>query len=193
MAEPEPDPEVRAALPGDDAPPLAGKPWRKVKLAAWGVALATLLGLAALGAVTVTTIAGKAPGWISSLERPAITTVNVNVPNPDAVTTPEPGLGDHDQLPVIRYISPRWITPPRPQFPAEALRAGVSSASVVLECSTSVDGGLEQCRVAEERPEGFGFGAAALEAVSAARVSPAQIEDAPTEAMIRFRTQFRLD
>ncbi|MFN4041355.1 MAG: hypothetical protein ACK4I0_06815 [Brevundimonas sp.] len=50
MAEPEPDPDVRVALPGDDAPPLAGKPWRRVKLIAWIVAGALVIGVAAAGA-----------------------------------------------------------------------------------------------------------------------------------------------
>jgi hypothetical protein len=46
----EPDPDCRAALPGDDAPPLAGKPWRRVKLVAWIVAGALIVGIAAAGA-----------------------------------------------------------------------------------------------------------------------------------------------
>ncbi|QBX38275.1 hypothetical protein E4M02_09840 [Brevundimonas sp. S30B] len=53
MAEPEPDPDVRVALPGDDAPPLTGGPWRRVKLVAWIAAGALLLGLAAAGAGVV--------------------------------------------------------------------------------------------------------------------------------------------
>lgn len=162
-------------------------------MVAWGVAAAVLVGMAALGAFMLNTVVERAPGWIKNLERPRIATVDVIVPDSDIASAHPTDAEGNDRLPVIRYIAPRWVTPPRPDFPPEAIRAGIPSASVVLECSAAATGELRQCRVAEEQPEGFGFGAAALEAASAAQVSPAQIEDAPTDATIRFRTQFELD
>jgi hypothetical protein len=60
MAEPEPDPDVRVALPGDDAPPLTGGPWRRVKLVAWIAAGVLLLGLAAASAGVVGVVVERA-------------------------------------------------------------------------------------------------------------------------------------
>lgn len=88
--------------------------------------------------------------------------------------------------------NPGWSLHPRPEYPAQALSAGIEGGTVNLSCTAQSDGRLANCSVVEETPPGQGFGMAALAAARNARLSPRTIDDAATGAQVRFTMRFRL-
>lgn len=87
-------------------------------------------------------------------------------------------------------VSPRWISAPRPQFPALARKIGVEEGQVRLECVIGVDGRVEACVVLEEAPAGAGFAESAIKAAKAARLSPRTVNGEATKGKIQFPTRF---
>jgi TonB family protein len=62
---------------------------------------------------------------------------------------------------------PNWTSLPKGEdftaaFPAEARKAGVLKARVVLACTVAPDGALSGCQPRSEDPPGYGFGAATV-------------------------------
>ena len=92
--------------------------------------------------------------------------------------------------PVI--TNPSWERRPIPDYPETALARRVSSGAATLDCGVASDGALRSCQIVTETPEGAGFGAAALRATRAARLSPRTIDGVQADARVRFSLSFRL-
>ncbi len=72
--------------------------------------------------------------------------------------------------------NPDWVKKPDGRdlanvLPAKAAREGVSGKATI-RCRTTVEGFLEACKVLNESPEGYAFGAAALQLTPQFRMSP---------------------
>lgn len=66
---------------------------------------------------------------------------------------------------------PVWVVQPRPWYPEAALGADIKAGRVDLRC-TFVNQRATDCTVVSETPQGYGFGRAALAAMSRAVASP---------------------
>jgi hypothetical protein len=64
-----------------------------------------------------------------------------------------------------------WSRRAFPEFPIEAINAGIGSGYAVLSCVIGADGRSLQCQVESESDRRAGFGRSALRAMSASRVS----------------------
>lgn len=96
------------------------------------------------------------------------------------------------QPPVV--TDPHWRRQPRDlsrYYPPRARAANVEG-QVVLDCAVSAQGALA-CAVAQETPEGWGFGAAAERIARDHVMAPAMREGQAVEARYRMRVPFRLD
>ncbi len=62
-----------------------------------------------------------------------------------------------------------------------------------LNCAVASNGGLEDCRVVDERPADAGFGAAALKAAQSGRLSQRAVDPHEVGARVEFTTRFQLD
>lgn len=60
-----------------------------------------------------------------------------------------------------------------------------------VNCAVAPNGGLSDCRVVKEHPEGAGFGEAALKAAASGRLAPRSVNN--VGARVEFTTRFRLD
>lgn len=60
-----------------------------------------------------------------------------------------------------------------------------------VNCAFAPNGGLSDCRIVKEHPEGAGFGEAVLKAAASGRFSPRSGSD--VGARVEFTTRFRLD
>lgn len=68
--------------------------------------------------------------------------------------------------------SPEWERAPRPtanDYPQRAINAGVSGGAAIT-CIAATSGIPENCQVLQEKPEGYGFGEAALKIVKRGRL-----------------------
>lgn len=74
-------------------------------------------------------------------------------------------------------------------LPEVEVVAPVTEGTVEMECRVAASGRLTDCIVLSESPRGKGFGQAALEAASRARLRARSGSD----AKVRFTTRFRLD
>lgn len=75
---------------------------------------------------------------------------------------------------------PDWLRMPNPYqmmavFPQEALRRGVGGEAVI-RCHVSRQGALYDCGILKERPEGMGFGAAAIALTPQFQMKPATVQ-----------------
>jgi hypothetical protein len=92
----------------------------------------------------------------------------------------------HDpSRPEAPEINPEWVqltgaAPPSDPFPIAAAQAGYESGMAVLECEGAKNGGLTNCAVLEETPQGMGFGQSALVIAQSARLNRWQ-EGEPVE------------
>lgn len=89
---------------------------------------------------------------------------------------------------------PHWRRQPRDlarYYPQRARSANVEG-HVVLDCAVSTVGELA-CAVAQESPEGWGFGAAAQRIAREHVMVPAMRDGQAVEARYRMRVPFRLD
>lgn len=80
-----------------------------------------------------------------------------------------------------------WRRMATPEYPAAADRAGIRSGYAVLSCVVRDDGRLHQCVVESESQRRAGFGQAAVRAMGAARVLPAE-EGGPTPGRLVVST-----
>lgn len=89
---------------------------------------------------------------------------------------------------------PDWVRKPSGDdlmaaWPTAALARGVSG-KVMLLCRTNIRGGLENCKVESETPEGYGFGAAALLLVPSFQMKPMIRDGKPQAFDIRIPIAF---
>lgn len=75
-------------------------------------------------------------------------------------------------------------------WPRRAFNRG-APAHVVLSCRVDVHGLAEWCKVASERPEGQGFGDAALQLRPTFKLSPVNGPDGPMAAMMNIAVEFK--
>ena len=192
----------RPDLPGSTTPPIEGARWLWIKFGAWALAIGLILLVAYLASALIDRAlqgAGRgADRLFASVQEvlranPDDDLVRATTVRTEPATLPEgharPPVDD-DGVPVT---SVSWIRPPRPDFPAGGLRADIEQASVALECTALTTGRASDCRILSEEPPGHGFGAAALAAMSDARLSPQVVDGEPTDATFRFTMRFRID
>ena len=100
----------------------------------------------------------------------------------------------HQTPPAPRTVlrNPAWASPPQAMFPETALASGVTSARVTLRCMYQSDGSLQDCSVISETPGGQGFGTAALDAASRARIAPSAAASGDGTTPVTFNISFRL-
>lgn len=94
------------------------------------------------------------------------------------------------------YVPVAWLERPSPEdiraaLPAEALTRG-RSGEVDLVCRVTTDGVPQHCEAVEERPEGFGFGVAALLLSRQFLFRPATEHGVPVESQIRTTINFEM-
>ena len=93
--------------------------------------------------------------------------------------------------------NPHWLRQPTGDdfadvYPQRALTAGKSGAALI-DCSVAASGDLVGCRVAEEAPPGWGFGAAALALIKRFRLVPREEDGRPVGgAMVSIPIRFSL-
>lgn len=90
-------------------------------------------------------------------------------------------------------VSPTWLVTPQSEYPALALRQGVESGRVELQCPVTADGHIPSCWILSETPAGAGFGQAALVGAVQARLQPGTVDGERIDAMIRYSVAFRLE
>lgn len=76
-----------------------------------------------------------------------------------------------------KISQPRWIVQIKPEavlalYPDKAADAGVRSGQGVADCLVAPDGKLTGCKVAREKPEGLGFGDAAVAIAGVMQMNP---------------------
>lgn len=182
-------------------------------------ASAMLLGLAVVAALSVSVTlraisAGQAPVPITTVREPEPLPPTPPVRAPvrppptdraEPADQPSPPLLDDapaDLAPAEAVYSPgppvistpHWLRRPRDlarYYPPRALQREIPGA-VELDCLVGVDGYLT-CVVMSESPQGWGFGAAALNIARDHRMSPAQRDGVAVEARYRMYVPFRVE
>lgn len=76
------------------------------------------------------------------------------------------------------------------RYPDRAMESGIHEGQVEVSCALNPDGGLSQCEVTGETPQGFGFGTAALLGVQRARVRIPENQPVPPNARMRVTVRF---
>ena len=105
---------------------------------------------------------------------------------PQPVAAPAPV-----ETPEAPITNPSWVQSPQPTWP-QAAPADVTSGSALVSCTARADGHLTNCAVLDEDPVGAGFGPAAVQAATNARLSPSVIDAGGAGKVIQFRVRFRL-
>ena len=90
--------------------------------------------------------------------------------------------------PVI--TDPAWVRPPYPEYPEQAVAAGIDAGRVTLSCIVQPTGSLTDCVVRDETPPGAGFAESALMAATRARVAPRTVDGAAEPARVSFRVRY---
>lgn len=86
-----------------------------------------------------------------------------------AQETPAPR---HRPSPETPYLfNPDWGGTLTPEFPAQALAAGLTHGRTVVDCAVQADGSVADCHVTQENPANLGLGDAALAAAQRARLA----------------------
>jgi TonB family protein len=99
--------------------------------------------------------------------------------------------------PATEVTPPNWLKFPGWEdfsrvYPEKALRHGVEG-TVTLACLAELDGSVSDCRVSQEAPADYGFGAAALQMAPRFKVFPGEVNGRvvarmPILAPIKFKT-----
>jgi TonB family protein len=144
----------------------------------------------------------------------ALAMAAANQPNP-LVDTAEPALVAPADITVSFRLRPPGIDPDlsvaahvvtRPAilavptfeqvksaYPVRALSDSVEGVAVI-ECRVTKAGALTACRPLGERPDGYGFGAAALDLAADFKLQPGQVDGVPIDgAAVRLPVQFTLE
>jgi len=137
----------------------------------------------------------QAQDAIKVLPPPANPQVDVTKPQ---VLQAEDIAPQTDAKPKTHLITdPQWASRPTGDeladaYPQRALLAGKSGV-VSLACTVLASGALADCMVAEEKPAGWGFGAAALGLTKRFRLVPREEDGTPVGgAMVRIPIRFSL-
>ncbi|WP_339914789.1 energy transducer TonB [uncultured Brevundimonas sp.] len=110
-------------------------------------------------------------------------------PTIPAVSPPETDANGEGRV----IVSPTWLVTPQSEYPTLALRQGVESGRVELQCPVTADGHIPSCWILSETPAGAGFGQAALVGAVQARLQPGTVDGEAVDAMIRYSVAFRLE
>lgn len=86
-------------------------------------------------------------------------------------------------------VPPRWIDPPRPEYPRTWNRR-LEAGTVTLSCGVTPDGELTTCAIVSESPTDRGFGEAALKSVAGARLSPKTVDGVAEAGQVKFTVRF---
>lgn len=135
------------------------------------------------------TLAGKFQLFMSPEEAAKVKGGIVNVPfrflNPDSPAGQ-----------ARKVTNPRWTVTLRQDrvlalYPDIAADAGVTSGQGVADCLVAPDGKLTDCRIAREKPEALGFGAAAVSVAGVMQMNPWTDDGRPVDgARIRLPITF---
>ena len=92
------------------------------------------------------------------------------------------------------YVGADWLKKPTPEdllavWPKAALRTG-KGGKATLSCVVTAHGDLTSCKVLNEKPEGAGFGGAALALTSQFHMKPATLNGKPVDGEVRFPINF---
>lgn len=160
--------------------------WLLIKLATWCGAL-MLLGWAAWGA------AWMVANLRVSLDMPPPSETSDTLPSriapPEPVAAPAPYMSDEGRA----ITNPSWLQAPEPAFPRAALRKGVETGAVSLECQADAQGRISACEIVDETPPGAGFGAETVRAAMKARIRPRLIDGEPGASQVAFTVRYRLE
>lgn len=91
---------------------------------------------------------------------------------------------------VASVVGPTWERRPSLPFPVEA-RGKLTEGRVLLNCLVLTNGFAQDCRIAREEPEGYGFGREALAATTTFRFVPATRNGVPYETRVTVPVIFR--
>lgn len=84
-----------------------------------------------------------------------------------------------------KRVMPIWIQKPGGEdmaryYPAEAIKAGVNSATAVMDCRVAASGRLQDCVIRKEDPAQYGFGEAMLKLSRHFQMAPEDRDGQPT-------------
>lgn len=91
---------------------------------------------------------------------------------------------------------PDWVKRPsatelRAVFPSDAYDKGISG-SAIIDCIATIQGGLSECVVLDERPAGMAFGGAAIALTPQFSMRSATLKGAPVPSIVRVPINFTL-
>jgi TonB family protein len=170
----------------DRSPSSAEGRWLLVKLATWCGTL-MLLGWAAWGAAWILANARLSLDMSSRSETSDTLPSRIVLPEP--VAAPAPYMSEAGRA----ITNPSWLQAPEPAFPRAALRKGVETGAVSLECQADAEGRISACEIVDETPPGAGFGAETVRAVMKARIRPRLIDGEPAASQVAFTVRYRLE
>ena len=114
--------------------------------------------------------------------RPKLATANQNASQ--SSTAKPKAVADEPSQPSCRYC-------PNPEFPAEARKAKISSASVLVEITVSEKGDADPQNIRVIKDPGHGFAQEAVAAVKKWKFNPATLKDGkPTKKRTTVEVQF---
>jgi TonB family protein len=134
----------------------------------------------------------------ANVENPKITTTESQLVDPVDFVVKfmlHPPLIDPDITRPAHVNSPASLVtrPTREQlqaaYPVRALSDQVDGGAF-LDCVLTRDGALTTCKVLVERPEGYGFGQAALEVSKDFKIAPRQVDGDPIDSEVHLPVKF---
>jgi TonB family protein len=92
------------------------------------------------------------------------------------------------------FTAPDWLKRPRAEdlmavWPTAAMKAG-KGGRAVIDCMVNVQGGLFDCKVVAEAPEGANFGGAAIALTPQLLMRPASLNGKPVVSTVRIPINF---